>query len=139
MRYGEAKDLDGHGVSHRWDPRVCQKGLALTRRFYGDRRVRPPDGSRGVQAMGRGRLPAREDGRPPVEYFQRARDAWARVTHEEAAEIVAKALVNIAETYTGEKGAERLRAQHYDEVMIEATKGAGTQVLKFRGGMRSSA
>jgi mono/diheme cytochrome c family protein len=23
----------------RWDPRVCQKGLALTRRFYGDRRV----------------------------------------------------------------------------------------------------
>ena len=40
MRYGEATDLDGNKASHRWDPRVCQKGLALTRRFYGDRRVR---------------------------------------------------------------------------------------------------
>ena len=39
MRYGEAKDLAGKGSTHRWDPRVCQKGLALTRRFYGDRRV----------------------------------------------------------------------------------------------------
>ena len=42
MRYGEATDVYGNKVSHRWDPRVCQKGLALTRRFYGDRRVRHP-------------------------------------------------------------------------------------------------
>ena len=41
MKYGEAKDLSGNGTTHRWDPRVCQKGLALTRRFYGDRRVTP--------------------------------------------------------------------------------------------------
>jgi len=40
MRYGEATDLEGNRASHRWDPRACQKGLALTRRFYGDRRVR---------------------------------------------------------------------------------------------------
>ena len=39
MRYGEAVDLSGNRVTARWDPRVCQKGLALTRRFYGDRRV----------------------------------------------------------------------------------------------------
>ncbi|HSC29270.1 MAG TPA: hypothetical protein VLD67_18485, partial [Vicinamibacterales bacterium] len=39
MKYGEATDLEGNRASHRWDPRVCQKGLALTRRFYGDRRV----------------------------------------------------------------------------------------------------
>jgi nitrate reductase / nitrite oxidoreductase, alpha subunit len=39
MRYGEATDLSGNRTTHRWDPRVCQKGLALTRRFYGDRRV----------------------------------------------------------------------------------------------------
>src|SRR3989304_1743329 len=45
MKYGEAKDLAGNGTSHRWDPRVCQKGLALTRRVYGDRR--------GNQWMGR--------------------------------------------------------------------------------------
>ena len=33
MKYGEATDLLGNKVSSRWDPRVCQKGLALTRRF----------------------------------------------------------------------------------------------------------
>ena len=47
-----------------------------------------------------------------------------------------RGLKNIAETYTGEEGQQRLQAQHYDEaVTIEATKGVGTQVLKFRGGM----
>src|SRR5512134_3938808 len=39
MRYGQATDLYGNRATSRWDPRVCQKGLALTRRFYGDRRL----------------------------------------------------------------------------------------------------
>jgi nitrate reductase alpha subunit len=57
------------------------------------------------------------------------------VTHEEAARIVAAALVNIATTYSGEKGKELLLGQGYEPEMVEATKGAGTQVMKFRGGM----
>ena len=40
--YGKAKDLYGNTASHRWDPRLCQKGLALVRRIYGDRRVKAP-------------------------------------------------------------------------------------------------
>jgi nitrate reductase alpha subunit len=80
-------------------------------------------------------FPRGGDGRPPVEYFNRARDQWVRVTHREAAEIVAAALRNISDTYKGEEGAERLRAQHYDEEMIAAMRGAGTQAMKFRGGM----
>ena len=63
------------------------------------------------------------------------RDEWVRVTHEEAARIVAAALVNIATTYSGEKGKELLLKQGYEPEMVEATKGAGTQVMKFRGGM----
>ncbi|HEY7677277.1 MAG TPA: molybdopterin oxidoreductase, partial [Candidatus Methylomirabilis sp.] len=39
MRYGQATDLYGNRATSRWDPRICQKGLALTRRFYGDRRL----------------------------------------------------------------------------------------------------
>ncbi|MEZ5990203.1 MAG: molybdopterin oxidoreductase, partial [Planctomycetota bacterium] len=35
--YGKATDLDGKQATARWDPRCCQKGLALARRFYGDR------------------------------------------------------------------------------------------------------
>ena len=135
MKYGEATDLYGTKVSHRWDPRVCQKGLALTRRFYGDRRVRYPMVRKGFKAWVDKGFPREQDGRPPKEYFNRARDEWLRVTHEQAADIVAAALINIASIYGGEKGQKLLLQQGYDEQIVQATKGAGTQVLKFRGGM----
>jgi nitrate reductase alpha subunit len=135
MRYGEAADLEGNRTTHRWDPRVCQKGLALTRRFYGDRRVNQCMVRVGFKKWVEAGFPRGADGRPPEEYFQRARDEWLRVSHDEAATLAAKSLKNIAETYTGEEGQQRLAAQHYDPVTIEATQGAGTQVLKFRGGM----
>ncbi len=135
MRYGEATDLYGSRVSHRWDPRVCQKGLALTRRFYGDRRVRHPVVRKGFRAWVEKGFPRGPDGRPPAELFQRARDEWVRITHEEAAKLVAAALENIARTYSGEEGKKRLLAQGYEPETVETTRGAGTQVLKFRGGM----
>ena len=135
MRYGEATDLEGNRTSHRWDPRVCQKGLALTRRFYGDRRVSDCMVRPGFKRWYEDGFPRGKDGLPPRKYFNRGRDQWVRVSHEEAARIVAAALKNIAETYSGEEGKKRLRAQHYDEVTIEATQGAGTQTFKFRGGM----
>ncbi|HWP66155.1 MAG TPA: molybdopterin-dependent oxidoreductase [Candidatus Limnocylindria bacterium] len=135
MRYGEATDLDGNRASHRWDPRVCQKGLALTRRFYGDRRLRHCMVRKGFQEWVRRGFPRGADGRPPRELFERGRDEWSRVSHEEAAAIVAAALENIATTYTGEAGQALLRAQGYQEEVVAATQGAGTQTLKFRGGM----
>lgn len=135
MGYGKATDLYGNRASHRWDPRVCQKGLALTRRFYGDRRVRHPMVRAGFKRWVEAGFPRGEDGQPPADYFQRGRDEWVRASHDEAAAMVASALKNIAETYSGEKGASLLRAQGYDEDMIAAMKGAGTQALKFRGGM----
>jgi len=135
MRYGEATDLYGTKSSARWDPRVCQKGLALTRRFYGDRRVRHPMVRKGFKAWVEKGFPRGADGKPPVEYFNRGRDEWVRVTHEEAAGLVAAALVNIATTYSGEKGKSLLLEQGYEPEMVEAMHGAGTQVMKFRGGM----
>ncbi|HSE85183.1 MAG TPA: molybdopterin-dependent oxidoreductase [Candidatus Binatia bacterium] len=135
MKYGEATDLYGAKVSHRWDPRICQKGLALTRRFYGDRRLRYPMVRKGFKAWVDKGFPREKDGRPPQEYFNRGRDEWLRVTHEQAADMVAGTLINIATTYSGEKGQKLLREQGYEEEIVQATKGAGTQVLKFRGGM----
>jgi nitrate reductase alpha subunit len=135
MRYGEAADLAGNRTSSRWDPRVCQKGLALTRRFYGDRRVNQCMVRKGFKRWYEEGFPRGNDGRPSADYFQRARDEWIRVSHDEAAKIVAAALKNIAETYSGEEGKRRLREQHYDPVTIDTTQGAGTQVMKFRGGM----
>ncbi len=49
--------------------------------------------------------------------------------------MVAKVLKNVAETYTGPAGAQKLTQQGYDPDTIAAMRGAGTQVLKFRGGM----
>lgn len=135
MRYGEASDLEGNQTSHRWDPRCCQKGLALTRRFYGDRRINQCMVRVGFKRWVDAGFPRGADGVPPVEYFQRARDQWVRLSHEEAASLAAMALINIATTYTGEEGKAKLKAQKYDPETIESTQGAGTQVLKFRGGM----
>ena len=70
MKYGEATDLYGAKVSHRWDPRVCQKGLALTRRFYGDRRLRYPMVRKGFKAWVDKGFPREKDGRPPKRLFQ---------------------------------------------------------------------
>lgn len=135
MRYGEAEDLDGHRTTHRWDPRICQKGLALTRRIYGDRRISQCMIRQGFKQWYEAGFPRDQNGRPPAKFFQRARDKWLRISYEEAAAIVAATLRNIAETYSGEEGQRRLAAQGYDPATIEATQGAGTQVLKFRGGM----
>ncbi len=135
MRYGEATDLQGNRTSHRWDPRCCQKGLALTRRFYGDRRVRHPMVRKGFKQWVDAGFPRGADGAPPAEYFRRGWDSWERMSWDQAADIVARALENISKTYAGPEGAKRLAAQHYDAASIEAMRGAGTQCLKFRGGM----
>jgi nitrate reductase alpha subunit len=135
MRYGEATDLAGNRSTNRWDPRVCQKGLALTRRFYGDRRINQCMVRAGFKRWCEEGFPREKDGLPPKKYFQRGRDEWVRVPHDEAAMIAAAALKNIAETYSGPEGKNRLQAQHYDEACVEAVQGAGIQTLKFRGGM----
>lgn len=54
-------------------------------------------------------FPRGPDGRPPEKYFQRGQDSFIKVSWEEAFGYCAKALINIATTYTGEKGQELLR------------------------------
>lgn len=134
--YNEARDLYGNHVSARWEPRCCQKGLALGRRFYGDRRVQGVWVRQGffdwIQA-GFPRDP--HTGAPPQEYFNRGQDSWLKISFDEAYALVAQALLNIAQTYSGPQGAQRLQAQNYDPVMIEAMHEAGTQTVKVRGGM----
>ena len=134
--YHKASDLDGNRASRRWDPRCCQKGLALVRRFYGDRRCKRPLVRRGfVEWVDAGFPRDPETGTVDPKYTRRGTDAWVNVSWDEVFELSAKAIVNIAQTYSGEKGKKRLLAQGYDPAMVEVTRGAGTQVLKFRGGM----
>jgi nitrate reductase alpha subunit len=134
--YGKATDLYGNRASHRWDPRCCQKGLVLARRFYGDRRVNGAFLRRGFKEwvdQGFPRDP--KTGAAPKELMRRGWDSWERVPHAVAYEYHARALLNIAQTYSGEQGKQYLLAQGYDPDMVEQVGGAGTRVMKFRGGM----
>lgn len=134
--FGDARDLHGNQASHRWDPRCCQKGLALVRRFYGDRRCKYPMVRAGFLTWARAGYPRDpETGRAPAEYFDRGRDSWTRVTWDEAFKLSAETLADIARTYSGERGLAFLHRQGYDPAMVEATRGAGVQTLKLRGGM----
>ncbi|MCA9755608.1 MAG: molybdopterin-dependent oxidoreductase [Candidatus Eisenbacteria bacterium] len=134
--FQHATDLHGNKAGQRWDPRCCQKGLALVRRFYGDRRCKRPLVRRGFKEWIDAGLPRDpETGAVDPRYLRRGQEPWVPVTWDEAFALSARALVDIAETYSGEAGKKRLLAQGYDPLMVEATEGIGTQVMKFRGGM----
>ncbi|MGZ3779603.1 MAG: molybdopterin-dependent oxidoreductase [Pseudobdellovibrionaceae bacterium] len=134
--YGKAKDLYGNQASHRWDPRICQKGLSLVRRVYGDRRVKTPMVRRGFKEWVDAGFPRdSKTGQPDAKYFNRGRDKWLRVSWDEINTITAKAMENIATTYNGQQGADFLKAQGYEEEMVHALEGSGLQTFKFRGGM----
>ncbi len=134
--YGEATDLHGNKASHRWDPRCCQKGLALARKFYGDRRVRGAMVRAGFKEWADAGFPRDEaTGRPLQDMERRGRDTWVKVPWDEAFDLAARAYLDIARAYSGEAGAERLTAQGYDPAMVEAAHEAGTQLIKVRGGM----
>jgi len=134
--YGKATDLYGNTSSARWDPRLYQKGLALPRRIYGDRRLKAPMVRQGFKEWVDAGFPRdTATGRPDPKYFQRGKDSWLRVSWDTAYEMAAKALENIARTYSGTQGASYLRQQEYDPAMIDALEGAGTQTIKLRGGM----
>jgi nitrate reductase alpha subunit len=134
--YGKPKDLYCNEASSRWEPRLCQKGLALIRRIQGPRRIKYPMLREGFKKWVDAGFPRQANGKPPEEYLKRGQEPFVRVTWDEAYEVAARTLKNIAETYSGEEGKARLTEQGvYDPESIEAMNGAGTQAMKFRGGM----
>jgi nitrate reductase alpha subunit len=135
QRYHEASDVYGTKASQRWDPRHCNKGLAVVRRFNGDRRVKGPMVRRGFREWVERGFPRDAQGLPPAELFRRGEDSFVRVDWDEAYALVARTLEHLTRFYAGEEGADRLRAQGYHESMVKACEGAGTRTLKFRGGM----
>ncbi len=135
QNYHKATDVYGNRASQRWDPRHCNKGIALVRKFYGDRRVKGPMVRRGFLEWVESGFPRDEDGLPPAELFRRGEDTYIPLSWERAFEVAAKALYETARVYSGERGAALLQRQGYDEAMIRKMEGAGTRAMKFRGGM----
>src|SRR5690606_18032254 len=62
-------------------------------------------------------------------------DDMLRVSWDTAFTYLAKAMIIIAQRYSGESGARRLREQGYPPEMIEMMKGSGVRCMKFRAGM----
>jgi len=136
----EYQDIYGNKATPTWHPRGCLKGLTFMKRVYSPFRVKYPLVRKGWLNWVNAGFPRDENGRPPKEYFRRGVDDWVRVSWDEAFELVAKAMVNIAQTYSGPSGAELLRRQGYPEEMIEASldpsgEMAGVRTFKLRGGM----
>lgn len=133
--YGDATDVYGTKASHRWDPRCCQKGLAMIRKVYGPRRTKYPSVRKGFKEWFDAGFPREANGSMPEKYRNRGKEPFIRVTWDEVYLIAAKSMENIARTYTGDQGQGYLKEQGYDPAMLESMQGAGTQVIKFRGGM----
>ncbi|MCP4397446.1 MAG: molybdopterin-dependent oxidoreductase, partial [bacterium] len=134
--YGKAQDLYGNQASSRWEPRLCQKGLALVRRIYGPRRIQGAMVREGFYKWYKSGFEREADGRPPKKYHQRGKENFIKLPWDEAFEVAASAMIDIATTYSGDEGKALLEQQgNYDPDSIEAMNKAGTQAMKFRGGM----
>ncbi|HEX9710165.1 MAG TPA: molybdopterin-dependent oxidoreductase, partial [Candidatus Thermoplasmatota archaeon] len=133
--YGKARDIYGNQASERWDPRLCQKGLTLMRRIHGNRRVTRPLVRQGFRRWVEDGFPRGANGLPPAEYLHRGQEPFEALPWDEAFDLAARALTNIAQTYSGAAGAALLATQGYDPEVVATVAGAGTRTLKFRGGM----
>ena len=68
-------------------------------------------------------------------FNSRGTDTFVKASWDEANDYIARAMVAVAETYSEDEGRRRLEADGYQPEMVEATHGAGTRTMKFRGGM----
>ncbi|MEX2547626.1 MAG: molybdopterin-dependent oxidoreductase [Chloroflexota bacterium] len=129
-------DLYGNTATAAWHPRGCAKGYQVHRRVYGPFRLKYPLIRKGWKAWA-------DDGFPPLTAELRTRylfdargsDELVRASWGDAHRYMAKGLVAIARTYSGDDGRRRLEAEGYPPEMLDAMGGAGTRTLKFRGGM----
>ncbi len=134
-------DLQGNKPTATWHPRGCLKGYTYMRRVYSKFRVKYPTVRKGWKLWVEAGFPRdAEMGKPPLEYFQRGDDEWVRVSWDEINDLVARALINIAGSYSGPEAPKWFAAQGYPPEMIEPMKDkdgnvAGVRSMKFRGGM----
>ncbi len=134
--YQDYSDLYGNHSSINWNPRQCAKGYTFHRVLYGPYRLRHPIVRRGWRAWAEAGFPELT---PEVKsqylFDARGQDEFVQLSWEEAFRFIARALEAIARRYSGEEGAERLRAQGYQPEMVDVMDGAGTRTFKMRGGM----
>ncbi len=133
---GRYADQLGNTASVKWHPRGCKKGLSFHRRVYGPYRLKFPMVRAGWKQWADDDFPElTPDNRDRYKFTSRGTDSFARVTWDEMYDYIARGLVTVAKTYSGEEGTQRLLDEDYQPEMVAETGGAGTRTMKFRGGM----
>jgi len=126
--YQTYADLYGNHATANWNPRQCAKGYTFHRVLYGPYRLKHPIVRKGWKAWADAGFPElTPELKSKYMFDSRGQDEFIQISWEDAFHDIAKALVAIAERYSGEKGKERLLAQGYQPEMVEATGGAGTR------------
>ena len=134
--YQTYADLDGNHATANWNPRQCAKGYTFHRVLYGPYRLKHPIVRRGWKAWADAGFPElTPELRTKYMFDSRGQDELVQIAWEDAFACIAKALIKIAERYSGEDGKARLLAQGYQPEMVEAMGDAGTRTIKMRGGM----
>lgn len=129
-------DLYGNSASAHWHPRGCKKGQTFHRRLYGPHRLKGPLMRKGWQEWADAGFPELDAAnKTRYKFDARGLDELLPVSWETAYDYIARGMIAIAGRYSGEEGANRLRAQGYPEEMIAELGGAGTRTFKCRGGM----
>ena len=133
------KDLYGNRATQSWNPRMCLKGYTFHRRVYGPYRLRYPMVRKGWKQWADDGFPSLSDDpslRTMYKFDSRGTDEFVRLSWDETNTFLAKGLMAIAETYSGDEGRRRLIDQDgYQPELLEHWGGAGTRTMKFRGGM----
>lgn len=129
-------DLYGNTATAAWHPRGCAKGYQVHRRVYGPFRLKYPLIRRGWREWADDGFPyLTPELRTKYRFDARGSDELIRASWDDAHRYMAKGLVAIARTYSGDAGRRRLEAEGYPPEMLDAMGGSGTRTLKFRGGM----
>ncbi|HJO05048.1 MAG TPA: molybdopterin-dependent oxidoreductase [Acidobacteriota bacterium] len=131
QKYG---DLYGNRSTEHWNPRGCPKGYTFHRRIYGPYRAKGPVLRQGWKDWADAGFPSLSDDpslRTRFRFDDRGNDTFVSVSWDEAASYVARGLTAIAETYSGDEGQRRLRADGCDEEMFTHWEEAGTRTMKI--------
>jgi nitrate reductase alpha subunit len=129
------RDPQGNSSTVAWNPRACPKGYTLHRRVYGPYRAKTPAVRLGWKEWADDGFPSLSDDpslRTKYRFDTRGDDGWVPMSWDEATSYVARGIVAIAETYSGEEGRRRLvEKDGYDPEMLEHWEEAGVRTMKL--------
>ncbi|HEX5009729.1 MAG TPA: molybdopterin-dependent oxidoreductase [Planctomycetota bacterium] len=127
-------DLYGNRASVAWNPRGCPKGFTFQRRLYGPFRLKGPVLRKGWKEWADAGFPSLSDEpslRSKYRFDDRGNDGYVRMSWDEASDYVARGLMAVGRTYSGDDGRRRLVADGYAPEMLEPWQGAGTRTMKI--------